>query len=331
MQAFQSVRFLGLAAVIATGFAVVALPGFAQTQQKFPSKPIRLVVPSSPGGPPDVLARVIGPKMSEAWGQPVVIENRTGAAGTLAGAMVAKAAPDGYTLMLAPVGFTTNAVMQTNLPYDPLKDFAGVTQLGFPVTVLIGAPALGMKSLKDLIALGKAQPGKVLFASAGAGSAAHLSGERVRLAAGIKVVHVGFKGQPEATLEVLAGRVHYAVVALGGVQALIKDGKLTGLGVTSPQRSPLLPDVPALGETLPAFKRPEATGGLLAPARTPRPVLDQINKEIARIFALPEVIERFHAISYFPLLSTPEEYDRIRRAQIESLSRLVREAGLLPK
>jgi tripartite-type tricarboxylate transporter receptor subunit TctC len=171
--------------------------------------------------------------MSEAWGQPVVVENRAGASGMLASVTVAKAAPDGYTLLLAPVGFTVAAVMQPNLPYDPIKDFSGVAQLGFPVTVLIGAPALGVRSVKDLIAAGKAQPGKVIFASAGAGSAAHLSGERVRLAAGIKVVHVGFKGQPEAMLEVLAGRVHYAVVALGVVQSHIKDGKLAALGVTS--------------------------------------------------------------------------------------------------
>jgi tripartite-type tricarboxylate transporter receptor subunit TctC len=327
MQPSHSIKW---AVVITMVFAIVALPGFAQTQQKFPSKPVRIVVPSPPGGPPDMLARIIGPKLSEAWGQPVVVENRAGASGLLASAMVAKAAPDGYTLLLAPVGFTVSAVMQPNLPYDPIMDFAGVAQLGFPVTVLIGAPALGVKSVKDLVALGKAQPGKVIFASAGAGSAAHLSGERVRLAAGIKAVHVGFKGQPEAMLEVLAGRVHYAVVALGVVQPHIKDGKLAALGVTSPQRLPLLPEVPSLAETMPEFKRPEATGGMLAPARTPRPILDQISKEIARVFALPDVTERFQAIGYFPAPSTPEEYDKIRRSQIESLSRLVRDAGLRP-
>jgi tripartite-type tricarboxylate transporter receptor subunit TctC len=328
MQVLQRVR---LAAAIAMSLAVAALPALAQAQQKYPVKPVRLVVPSPAGGPPDMLARIISPKMSEDWGQPVVIENRSGAGGMLAALQVAKAAPDGYTFLIAPVGFVTNAVMQPNLPYDAIKDFAGVAQLGFPVTVLIGSPALGVKSLKDLIALGKAQPGKVLFGSAGAGSAAHLSGERVRLAGGFKAVHVGFKGQPEAMLEVLAGRVHYAVVAMGVAQPLIKDGKLLALGVTSPQRSPLLPEVPALAETMPEFKRPEATGGLLAPAGTPRPLIDQVNKEIMRIFALPEITERFHAMGYVPAPSTAEEHDRIRRAQIASLSKLVRDAGLRPQ
>lgn len=158
-----------------------------------------------------------------------------------------------------------------------------------------------------------------------------MNGERVRLAAGIKVVHVGFKGQSEAPIEVLAGRVHYAVLALGVVQPFIKDGRLLALAVTTPQRLPLLPGVPTLAETLPDFKRPEASGGLLAPAKTPRPILDQISKAIGRIFALPDVTERFHAIGYFPAPSTPEEHDKIRRAQIETLSKLVRDAGLKAK
>lgn len=328
MRILRSVTF---ATVIATGIAAAAAPGFVQAQQKYPSKPVRIVVPNSAGSPPDILARIIGPKMSESWKQPVVVENRPGAATMIGTSVVAKAVPDGYTLLLASAGFITNAALQPNLPYDPIKDFAGVTQIGFPTGVLVVAPALGVKSVKDLVALAQARPGKILFGSGGAGSAAHLNGERLRLAAGIKVVHVGFKGQPEALVEVLAGRVHFAVLFLGVVQPLIKDGKLVALAVSTPQRSPLLPDVPALAETLSDFKRPEASPGLLAPAKTPRPILDQISKEVARILALPDVRERLQVIGYVPAPSTPEEQDKIRREQIETLSKLVRDAGLKAK
>ncbi len=324
-------RIIAIATVIAAGVAVAALPGLAQAQQKFPTKPVRIVVPSAAGGQPDVEARLIGPKMSESWGLPVVIENRPGAASTIGASVVARAAPDGYTLLLAPVGFVTSAVLQPNLPYDPIKDFAGITQLGFPVSVLFVAPALGVKSVKDLIALAQAKPGKILFGSGGAGGQPHLNGERFRLAAGIKVLHVGFKGGPGALIEVLAGRVHYAVLALGLVQPLIKDGRLLALAVTTPQRSPLMPEVPALAEMLPEFKRPEASQAFLAPARTPRPILDQISKEIGRILALPDVKERMQAMGFVPAPSTPEEQDKIRREQIETLSKLVRDAGLRPK
>ena len=327
----RSLKKIRLAAILATSIVAVALPEFTYAQQKFPGKPVRLVLGSGAGGPVDILARIIGPKLSEGWGQPVVIENRPGASGALGALQVAKAAPDGYSILLAPVGFVTNAVLQPNLPYDPIKDFAGVAQLGFPITVLIVAPSLGVKTVKEFIALGKAQAGKMLLGSAGAGSAAHLGGERVRLAAGFKIMHVGFKGQPEAMLEVLAGRVHYAVVTLSVALPLIKDGRILALGVTSPRRLAALPDVPALAETLPQFSRPEATGGLLAPAHTPRAILEQISKEAARVLSLPDVRERLQSIGYVIMPSTPDEHDKIRRAQIESLTKLVIEAGLRAK
>ncbi len=313
--------------VITAGIAVTAAQGLAQAQPKFPTKPVRIVAPTSAGSQTDTLARMIGSKMSESWGQPVVVENRPGGGTTIGANVVAKAAPDGYTLLLAPAAFVTNAALQPNLPYDPLRDFAGVTQIGFSIPVLIVAPALGVKSVKDLIGLSQAKPGKILFGSAGAGGTAHLNGERFRLAAGIKVVHVGFKGQPEALIEVLAGRVHYAVLALGVVQPFIKDGRLLALAVFLPQRSPVMPEVPAIVEVLPRVDKGESVA-ILAPAKTPRPILDQISKEVARILALPDVTGRLHAIGFVPAPSTPEEQDKIRRAQIEALSRVVRGAGL---
>ena len=228
------------------------------------------------GSQGDTLARMIGQKMSESWGRPVVVDNRTGAVGTLAAGMVAKATPDGHTLLFT-AGLAISAAMQPSLPYDPVKDFAGVTQIGFGTQVLVVAPALGVKSVKDLIALAKAQPGKIIYGSSAVGTGSHLNGARFALAAGIKVVTVAFKGGPEATIELLAGRTHYSSVTLFSALPFIKDGKLLALAVATPQRSPLLPDVPALAETLPDFKRPENSTGVAGACRdaTPHPESDQ--------------------------------------------------------
>ena len=254
------------ATVVVTGVALAAAPGMPQAQQNYPSKPIRVVVSTTAGSQPDMLARMIGQKMSESWGQPVVVDNRPGAQGVLAGTPVARAAPDGHTLLYALPNFAISAALQPGLPYDPLKDFAGITQIGFTTNVLVVAPALGVKSVNDFIALARSQPGKLIFGTSPTGSAAHLSGARFNVVAGIKTVHVAFKGGPEATIEVLAGRIHYHIGTLGVLLPFIKDGRLLALAVTSPQRTPALPDVPALGEMLAEFKRPE-TSHAIAGAR----------------------------------------------------------------
>ncbi|OGA06089.1 MAG: hypothetical protein A2W68_17045 [Betaproteobacteria bacterium RIFCSPLOWO2_02_64_14] len=322
---------VAFAAVVTVGVAGAALPALAQTQQKFPSKPIRLVVAFTAGGSTDTIARMIGQKMSESWGQSVVVDNRGGAGGTLAASAVAKAAPDGHTLLLPGGNFVINPVLQPNLPYDPFKDFAGVTQLGFGTQVLSVAPALGVKSVEDLIALAKAQPGKIIFGSPPVGAGTHLNGARFNLAAGIRVVTVAFKGGQEALIQTLGGRTHYAISGLAVALPFIKDGKLLALAVTTPQRSPVLPEVPTLAETLPEFRRSETSIGLLAPAKTPPPILNQISKEVARILDLPAIKEQLQGIGIVPVPTTPEEYDKIFRAQIEILSKLVRDAGLRPK
>jgi tripartite-type tricarboxylate transporter receptor subunit TctC len=327
----QTVYRSVLAVAVVTGVALGAAPAFVQAQQKFPSKPVRLVVSTTAGGQPDTLARMIGQKMSENWGQPVVVDNRPGGGGTLAATMVAKAAPDGHTLLYALPNFAISVALQPSVPYDPFKDFAGATQIGITTNVLVASPALGVKSVKDFIALAKTQPGKLIFASSATGSASHLTGARFNFIAGIKVVHVAFRGGPDAMIEVLAGRSHYHVGTMGVTLPFIKEGKLVALAVASPQRASVLPDVPALGETMSDFKRPETSHGLLAPAGTPRPILNQLSKEIARILDLPDVKERTQSISYVTAPTTPEEYDKLRRAQIEGLSKLVRDAGLRPK
>lgn len=318
-----------MAFVIAAGMIAAVLPHAVQAQQQYPTKPIRLIVAFTAGGTPDTLARMIAPRMGETFGQPVVIENRPGAGGTLAASIVAKAAPDGYTLLAHSPGMAVNAALQPNLPYDTFKDFSGVANLGFSTSGLIVSPMLGVKFAKELIALGHAQPGKLLFGSAGAGSSTHMNAERFRLAAGMKAVHVAFKGQPEFLIEIAAGRVQFGVAGLGPALPLIKDGKLQLLA-TVPNRSPLFPDIPAFSGVVPGAGR-DGSQAWYAPAGTPRAILRQLSKEIARILALPEVRDRLQAISFHIAPSTPEETDRMLRADVASLTKLVTDAGLRPK
>ena len=306
---------------------LAATTGATHAQPKFPSKPIRFVVPFSPAGGTDTVARVIAQKMSENWGQPVVIENRTGAGGTIGTNIVAKATPDGHTVLLSSSAFAITAALQSNLPYDPIKDFAGVTQLGLSKSMLVVTPTLGVRTLKDFIELAKARPGKILFSSGGHGSSTHINAERFRLAAGIKPVHVAFKGSADAALEVVAGRVHYVITGPLTVLPYVQDGRLVLLGVLAPTRSPLFPDVPTLAEVLPGYKR-DGSHVMLAPAGTPRPILNQISSEVRRIFDLPEIKERFKNYDYFLSPSTPEEMDKILRADIATFTDVVRLAGL---
>ena len=313
--------------IVAAG--LIATSGVAQAQQKFPGKPIRLVAPAA-GNAADIVARLIGPKMSGTWKQPVVVENRAGAGGTLAAGVIAKAAPDGHSLLLISSQFALGAALHSNLPYQPLKDFAGVSQIGYNTNVLLTSTALSVKSIKDLIALAQAQPGKMLFSSGGAGSNNHMTAELFRFHAGIKAAHVGFKSGSEALIEVLAGRVHYCMASTTTALPFIKDGRLQALGVTTQRRSPLLPNVPAIMEIVPGFKS-DASYGLYAPAGTPRPVLHQISKEVARISELPDIKEQFQSLGMTPAFSTPEELDRILREQIAMFSVVVKDIGLRAK
>ena len=310
--------------------ALAAMPGVAQSQQKFPIKTIRFVVPFSPAGGTDTLARLIAQKMSENWGQSVVIENRTGAGGTIGTGIVAKATPDGHTLLLSSSAFAITAAMQPNLTYDPLKDFAGVTRLGFSKSMIVVNPTLGVKTLKDFIDYAKARPGKILFSSGGHGSSTHINAERFRLAAGIKPVHVAFKGSSDAVLEVVAARCHYVITGLLTSLPYVQDGRLVPLGVLSPTRSPIFPDVPTIAEVLPGYKR-DGSHVMLAPAGTPRPILNQLSSEVRRIFELPEIKERLKNYDYYLAPTTPEELDKVLRADIETFSEVVKLAGLRSK
>ena len=310
--------------------AITSADGALAQPQRYPAKPIRMIVPSSAGGTQDTLARLFAPKLGERLGQPVVVENRPGAGGMIGASIVAKATPDGYTLLLGGPGFAVNAGVRENLPYDPIKDFSGVAQIGYSTTVLVVSPSLGVKSVKELIALAHAQPGKILFGSSGGGSATFMNAERFRMAAGIKAAHVGFKGQPEFLLEIVAGRIHYGVGGLGPSLTFIKSGQLLPLAVTTLKRAPLLPDVPTSAEVVPGWGR-DGSQGILAPSQTPRAIVNQLNREMARLLETPEVRDKLLGVDFNILTSTPEEYDKLLRADIVTFTRVAKEAGLRAK
>ena len=298
--------------------------------QGFPAKPVRLVVAFTPGGTTDILARMVGPGLTEAFGQPLVIENRPGAGGILAATIVAKAPPDGYTLLATSAALLISAVLNDNAQYNPLKDFAGVAELGYSTTVLVVTPSLGVRTVKDLVTLANTKPVKLLFGSVGAGSSTHLSGERFRIAAGFKAQHIGFKGQSEFLIEIIAGRIHFGSSGLMVSLPFIKDGKLVALAVATPQRSPVLPDVPAAPEVLPGWGR-DGSQAWLAPAGTPRAVRERISKELARQLTSPEIKERLHNMGFNVAPTSPEEHEKNIRADLGVFSRLVVEAGLKAK
>lgn len=324
-------RTRGIAPILGVVFAACAGAAHgAATPTAFPTKPVRIVVAFTAGGTSDILARLVVPGMSEAFGQPIVIEPRPGAGGALAAALVAKGTPDGYTILATSAALAIGAVMNAQLPYDPVKSFAGVGELGYSTTVLVVSPALGVRTVKEFIAHANARPGKLLFGSTGAFTSTHLSAERVRSAAGIRAQHVGFKGQPEFLIEIVADRVQFGTPGLMVALPLIKDGKLVPLAVATPQRSPVLPEVPAAPEVLPGWGR-DGSQAWLAPAGTPLPVRQRISKELARQLAAPEIRQKLEAMGFHVAHAGPEEHERNLKSDIEVFARIVREAGLKTK
>jgi tripartite-type tricarboxylate transporter receptor subunit TctC len=313
---------VGVAALCATLLYVNA----AHAQQKFPTKPIRIVVAFTAGGTPDTLARIIGQKMSENWGQPVIIENRPGASGTLAAHLVARATPDGYTLLATSASIAINVAMQAKLPYDTLKDIAGVANIGYSTDALVVAPALGIKTMRELITHGRANPGKLMFGSSGTGTSVHLAGEKFVAESGFKALHVPFKGLPEALIDIAAGRIHFGVAVLGASRPFIREGKLVLLAV-GPDRSPLYPDVPAIAEMLPGYTR-AGTQALFAPRATPRAVLLHLSREIGRVLELKDVRERLQDMGFYVAHTLPDETDRLLREDIQAFTKQVRALGL---
>lgn len=309
--------------------AALALGSIGEARsQNFPTKPIRILVPFTAGSQADLFARMIAPKMSENWRQQVVVDNRPSAGGIVAGSIIAGAAPDGYTLMLTSSAYAVSAAIYTKLPYDPLKDIDGVAKFVSGPLVLVVAPALGVKSVKELIALAKQKPGQINFGSAGIGSGTHMGGEQFKFAAGINVVHVPYRGTPEALLDTVTGRIQYWFSPLGPALPFVTDKRLLALAVSTAQRSPLFPDVPTVAEAaLPGFDY-DTWYGVFAPAKTPRPVVNQLNKELARIVSLSDVKERMQFQGAVINTTTPEEFAALLRADIATLSKIAKAANI---
>ena len=314
-----------LTTALACALLTIAAPGSAQEQ--FPSKPIRMLVPFSAGSATDFFARLLGAKMTEHWGQQVVIDNRPSAGGVIASETLLAAPPDGYTMMLVSVGHAVNASLYTKLPYDTVKDFAGITLVADTPTVLVVTPSLGLKTVKDLVDLAKSKPGQINYASAGIGSGAHMNAEQFKLATGINVVHVPFKGTPEALTNVIGGSVSFFFSPITGAVTLVKGGKITALAVSTKERSPVLPDLPSATEVgVPGFEFNLWTG-LLGPAKMPKDVKDKLNKEAVGILSAPDVKERMLTQGATPHPMSPAQFDAFIKSEVERLAKVVKASG----
>ena len=312
------------AAVVA---ALATLPAVAQQAEKFPNKPIRMLVPFSPGSATDFLARTVGQKMSENWGQQVVVDNRPSAGGVVASQLMLGAAPDGHTLMMVSIGHAVNASLYSKLPYDTIKDFAGITLVADVPNVLIVNPSLNVKNVAELIKLAKGKPGAMNYGSAGVGSGTHMNGEEFKLAAGIDVVHVPFKGTPEAITNTISGAVQYFFAPITAAVPMVKGGKVTGLAVTTKTRSPILPELPTVAEAgLPGFEFNLWTG-LLAPAKVPADVKEKLYREVQRVLALPDVKDRMLTQGATPNTMAPKEFDAYLRNEVARLAKVVKASG----
>ena len=296
----------------------------------YPNKPIRVVVPFAAGSTTDIIARAITDKLSASMGQQLVVDNRAGASGTIGQAAVAAAAPDGYTIMIHSSSHTVSPSTFAKLPFDTVADFAGVTPISSTPNVLVISPAKNVKSVKDLLALGKSQPGGLNFASAGQGSATHLNAEKFKMAAGLTATNIPFKGSAEAVTEVIAGRVDYYFSPIAPVIGQIKDGQLLALAVGSPKRASALPDVPTTAEAGVPGSEFNFWIGMMAPAKTPREIVNRLHEEVVKALASPEVKERFVKLGADAWTLPPQQFDAYIKAEIESNAKLVKAAGLSP-
>ena len=297
--------------------------------QTWPSKPIHAIIAFAAGSATDIIPRVVFEPLSAQLGQPIVVENRGGGGTTIAAAMVAKAEPDGYTLLATSSAHTLVPTVYPNASYDTAADFVAVVTLGTSPNVLVVSPSKGFKTAQDLVAAAKARPGSFNFASAGVGSATHLSAERFRMAAGFDAVHIPFRGGAEALTEVLSGRAEFYFCPLGTALQQIRDGKLLALAVSGPKRAALLPDVPSVLELFPNSDYPFWIG-VFMPAKTPRDIIENFHREALKTMQSPNVKERLETLGMEPMALTPAEFDAQVRAEIGTTGALAKAAGLRP-
>jgi tripartite-type tricarboxylate transporter receptor subunit TctC len=298
--------------------------------QDWPARPIRVIIPFGAGSATDLVPRIVFDRLSPQLGQPIVVENRGGAGGTLGTAAVAKADPDGYTLLAHSNALSVAPAIYSNLPYDTRNDFAPVMPFGTLAAVLVMAPSKGFKTVQEMVAAAKAKPGAFNFASVGVGSGTHLSAEKLKLAAGFDAVHVPFRGGPEALTEVMAGRVDFYFCPVGTALPFIRDGRLVALVTNGATRDPELPDVPTTVEA--GYKGADFPIwiGLLAPAKTPRPIVDKLNAEIVKAVATPAVKDKLAKAGVAPLIMTPDDFAARIKAEVADNLVVAKAAGIKP-
>jgi tripartite-type tricarboxylate transporter receptor subunit TctC len=303
---------------------LAALPCAAQ--QDYPSRPIRLLVPAAPGGTTDILARLVGARLSESLKQQVIVDNRASASGVIAGEMTANAAPDGYTLLLAYHQHTVNGVLNQKLPYHPVNSFTPITQLTAAGLMLVVHPSTPVETLAQFVTWTRNFKGPLNFGSAGIGSGGHLAGELYNQMAGIKAAHVPYKGSGPALADLVGGQYHYNFAGIQAAQTLVRAGKLRALALTTPKRVAALPDLPVVAEVLPGF---EVVGwyGIIAPAKLPAPILARLHSEIVKILNQPDMRERILSDGSEPVGNSPEEFSRYMHADLLKWARLVKETG----
>lgn len=315
--------------IVSFGLLMMAVGGPVIAQPAYPSRPIRLIVPFPPGGSIDPVARLIGPKLAESLGQPVLVDNRPGANGAIGTDILAKSPPDGYTIILLGAStHVTNALLMRNLPYDSFKDFAPVATIQRSDYVLVVHPSLPANTLKELVALAKSRPGQISYASSGNGNLNHLAAELFNMMTGIKTHHVPYKGGGQALTDLMSGQVQMHFSVLISAIPQIKSGRLKAIAIGGETRFAALPQVPTFTEAgLPGFSlRPWQ--GVLAPARTPRPIIDRLSSEIGRIVALPDIRERLVSLGMQPLISTPEQFTALMADDLAKSSAVIKTANI---
>jgi tripartite-type tricarboxylate transporter receptor subunit TctC len=324
----DAIVFRRLGAVLLAASLVFPAAVWAQGAESYPSKPIRFILPFPPGGGTDILGRLLAERLATQLGQPVVVENRGGAGGNLGAEAAARSAPDGYTIVLVAPSLAISPSLYKKLAYDPIKDFAPVSLVATVPNVMVTNPSVPARTLADFIAIAKSKPGRMNFGSGGNGTSNHLAGELFNIVAGVRLVHVPYKGVNLAMNDVMSGEVHLVVIGIPAAAPHIKAGKLRALAVIDSKRAAALPDVPTVAEAgLPDF---EVTTwyGVLAPAGTPRPIVARLNAEIVKAMKSPEMNARLAAMATEPVTSTPEGFSDLIRREIVKWGKVVRAAGL---
>jgi tripartite-type tricarboxylate transporter receptor subunit TctC len=325
---FVAVSFVGLASALLLQDTVMAQP-VQSAGQTFPAKPVRIIAGFLPGGFADTSSRIVAQQLTAAWGQQVIVENRAGANGLIAGDMTAKSAPDGHALFMSSAGLTINPMLYTRQQRDPLKDFTAVSLVAGIPNVLVVHPSVPAKNVTELLAIARSKAGTLTQATAGTGSPGHLSGELLQQIAQVKFIHVPYKGSSPALVDIMGGQVDLSFPSISSSVSLVKGRKLRGVGVTMAKRSPLLPEVPSIGESVPGY---EVVGwyGLVGPAGMPREIVIKINSDVARMLTLADVRERFLREGAEPIGGTPESFSAFLAQDQLKWAKVIRAANIKP-